>query len=64
MRKKLNKIWSLLDGKKTYVGAVIIFIAGGFNALGKLENNVFEAIVAFGGAVSAFGLRDALKKLK
>ena len=63
IRELPKNIWAFLDGKKSFIGAAIIFIAGGFKALGKIEDGAFEALVAVGGAIAAFGLRSALGKL-
>jgi len=57
-------IWELLDGHKTHLGALIIFVAGGLSALGKIDEQTTKAIIAFGGAVSLYGLRDAIKKVE
>jgi len=57
-------IWGLLDGHKTHIGALIVFVAGGFNAIGKIDENAMKMIIAFGGAVAIYGIRDAIKKLE
>ena len=58
-----NKIWDFLDGKKSFIGAGVVFIAGGLKALGKIDENTFEAAVAVGGAIAAIGVRFAIKKM-
>ena len=60
----MKKIVEFLDGKKTFIGSVIIFIAGGFKALGKIDDETFQWLVALGGAVAAYGLRQAIRKLE
>ncbi len=60
----------LIDGKKTYIGAAIIFIAGGVKALCDLpvvgvciDDDTYKVVAAFGGAVAVYGVRRALKKM-
>jgi len=57
-------IWNFLDGKKSFIGAAVIFIAGGLKALGKLDEKTFEILITLGGAVAAVGIRMAVKKLE
>lgn len=56
----LNK----LDGHKTHLGALIIFISGGLYALGYIDQKTMEAVIAIGGAISVYGVRDAIKKME
>lgn len=56
----LNK----LDGYKTYIGAAIIFIAGGLHAIEIVDRQMMEALIAIGGAISVYGLRHAVSKMK
>ena len=60
----MKRIWSLLDGHKTHLGALIVFIAGGLNATGRIDEVTTKIIIAFGGAVAVYGLRDAIKKIE
>ena len=59
----MNKLWEWLNGKKTYIGAAVVFIAGGSKALGWIDDETFTWVAAIGGAISVFGLRAALKKI-
>ena len=54
--------WDFLDGKKTFIGAAIIFLAGGAKALNVIDQGLFESLAAICGAIAAYGLRMALKK--
>lgn len=63
MENLLQNLLTLLDGKKTYIGGAIIFIAGGLYALKQIDKETFEMIVAFGGSVAIYGLRKAQAKL-
>ncbi len=56
--------WNLLDGKKGFIGASIIFISGGLLALEKIDEDMFKLLEAFGLAIAVFGIRHAIKKLK
>lgn len=51
-----------LNGYKTYIGAAIIFVAGGLKALNLIDEGIFQTALAVGGAISVFGLRSAMKK--
>ena len=64
MRDKLNNIWDKLDGKKSYIGAIIIFLAGGFRALDVLDEEMYKILLALGGSVSVLGLRGAMSRLR
>lgn len=66
----LNKILTKIDGYKTYIGALVIFVAGGFNALCNLpiiqvclSDDIFKTIAALGAAITVVGLRGAITKL-
>lgn len=53
-----------LEGKKTYIGAAVVFIAGGLYALGIIDEKQFEIILTMGGAVLGYGLRSAIRKME
>ena len=57
-------VWELLDGKKTYIGSIIVFIAGGLKALGKIDEKTFDILMSLGGAVAVYGIRDAIRKIE
>ena len=59
----MDKIISFLDGKKSYIGGTIVFIAGGLKAIGVIDDSVFQIMISIGGAISVWGLRAAIKKL-
>jgi hypothetical protein len=56
--------WSWLDGKKTIIGAIVVFIGGGLKALGKIDEKTYEFILTLGGAISIYGIRDAIRKIE
>jgi len=60
----LDKLIGFLDGKKSFLGGTIVFIAGGLWALKVIDQKTFEVLVALGGAIAVFGLRLALNRLK
>ena len=60
----MDKIIDFLDGKKTVIGAAVIFLAGGLKAIGKITEDQFQSLLAVGAAIAAIGLRMALKKLE
>jgi len=59
-----SALWGFLDGKKTFIGALVIFVAGGLKALNKIDEETYKLLLTFGGAVSIYGLRDAIRKLE
>lgn len=54
----------MLNGYKTYIGAVVLFVAGGLLALGVITKEQFDALVTIGSSVVAVGFRSALKKIE
>lgn len=63
-------MFKFLDGKKTYIGAAIIFVAGGLSALCSLpvvgiciDTKLFETLIVIGGAVATLGIRSAIQKI-
>lgn len=56
--------WVLLDGKKTYLGAAVVFIAGGLLALKKIDDETYKWLITLGEAIALVGLRSAFKKLE
>ena len=59
-----SSIWNILDGHKTHLGALIVFVVGGLHASGKIDDETMKLIIAFGGAVSIYGIRDAIRKVE
>ena len=60
----IAQLLEFLNGKKTYIGAAIVFVAGGLLATKTIDQNTFEILVSIGGSIAAFGIRLALKKLE
>ena len=60
----MSKITDFIDGKKTYIGGAIIFIAGGLLAIKVIDDEMFKIIAAIGTAITTFGIRHAIKKIK
>lgn len=58
--KLVNKVLEFLNGKKTYIGGAIIFVAGGLLALNVIDDETFKVLSAFGGAIAIGGFRHAL----
>ena len=63
LREGGQKVWDWLDGKKSFIGAAIIFIGGGLKAINAIDDEVFKAIEAIGLSVTAVGLRHAIGKV-
>ena len=64
LKRLFNTVWQFLEGKKSFIGALVIFVAGGLKALGKIDDKTFQWIVTIGGAISVYGLRQALKEME
>lgn len=62
--KSAGSVWDFLDGKKTVIGGTIVFLAGGFYALGHIDEQTFKSIAAIGASISIYGLRHAVDKLQ
>ena len=52
-----------LNGKKTYIGGAIIFVAGGLKALNFVDEQTFGILITLGSAITVVGLRSAIGKL-
>lgn len=59
----LQRAWAWLNGKKRIIGLAVLFIAGGLKAIDVISQEVYEALMVFGGAVSAVGVGHALRKM-
>lgn len=53
-----------LDGRKTFIGAAILFVAGGLLALKAIDQKTFEIIAVVAASISVAGLRSAIKKIE
>lgn len=60
----LSNLLNKLDGYKTYIGAGVIFVAGGLKALGVLNESEFELIMSVGTSITVVGIRASVKKLE
>ncbi len=56
----MGKLWSLLDGKKTYLGIAALFVLGGLLALNVIDQKTFEVAATFVSAWTGFSLRKAI----
>ncbi len=52
---------NFLDGKKTYIGVIILFILGGLFQIGVIDQRTFEVLITLAGGFTAFGVRQAIK---
>jgi hypothetical protein len=59
----VNKVWSFLDGKKSIIGGIVVFIAGGLYAIGVIDKTIFDWVVGAGGIVATFGLGAKAQKM-
>ena len=59
----MEALWNWLDGKKTYLGVLVLFLSGGARAVGWVTEEQFRVVEALGLGVVGFGLRSALGKV-
>ena len=59
----MQQIFDFLDGKKTIIGASIVFLGGGAYALKWIDETTFKQIESVGIAISVFGLGHKLQKM-
>ena len=52
-----------LDGYKSYIGAIALFVWGGFYGLGWIDQKTFTAVISIIAGWTAFGLKDAINKV-
>jgi len=60
----MKKILAFFDGKKSYIGGAILFLSGGLLAIKVIDQQTFEILAAIAGAITVYGVRDAIKKLE
>lgn len=60
----LTNIWNWLNGKKRVLGILVVFVAGGLNALELLDAETFKWLVGVGGTLSAVGVGHAIIKAR
>ena len=53
--------FDFLQGKKTYIGAAALFVAGGLLAVGVIDQKMFEQLTVLIAAWTAVSLRKAMK---
>lgn len=59
---KLKKLWQILDGRKRYIGLTIMFIGGGLQSAGFIDEELRNTIVAFGVTIASFGFGAFFQK--
>ena len=60
----MEEIKKWIEGRKTFLGAIALFVAGGLHAVGLVDQKTFEAAAAIIGAWTAWGLRSAIRKIE
>lgn len=67
----LNRIINLVNGYKTYIGAAIVFFAGGLHELCNvtfvnvcISDDVYKNLVTMGTAIAVVGIGHKLSKIK
>ena len=53
-----------LEGYKSYIGAVALFVWGGFYGLGWIDQKTFTTVISIIAGWTAFGLRSAINKME
>jgi hypothetical protein len=62
VREVSSVVWELLEGKKTYIGTVITFIAGGLYFVKAIDEETAKWLAGFGALVMSIGFRSAIQK--
>lgn len=52
---------NFLNGKKTYIGVIVLFLLGGLKAIGVLDEGTYQVLLPIVAGWTAFGLRSAMK---
>lgn len=52
-----------LEGKKTYISVILLFVLGGLKAIGVIDDNLYEGLLPIIGGLTAFGIRSALNRV-
>ncbi len=60
----MNKILEFINGKKTMIGAALMFILGGLLATKVISREEFESYMAMAAAFTAVGFRSAISKIE
>lgn len=58
----MNKILDFLEGKKTYIGALVMAVAGILYGLKKIDETTFKTLQDFGTAICAVGIYHLIKR--
>jgi hypothetical protein len=59
----VDKVWSFLDGKKSVIGGVIVFVAGGLYAIKAIDQSTFDWLAGIGGVIATFGIGAKAQKM-
>jgi hypothetical protein len=59
----MKKILEFLDGKKTIIGAAILFLGYGAKGIEIINDDQLNIIKAIGGFITVYGIRMAFEKI-
>ena len=60
-----KSIWSWLSGKKTTIGAIVAFVAGGLFQLGLIDQGTLDTIIKYDLLILGIGIgHKAIKTIK
>lgn len=54
----------MLNGYKTKIAVVLLFVLGGLKAVGVLDEQTFQTLSTFAAGLGLYGLRDAVERTK
>lgn len=60
----MKTVLRLIDGKKTYIGIVALFILGGLKAVEVIDQSLYDTLLLALLGWTGYGLRDAIKKIQ
>ncbi len=52
-------MFNFLQGRRTYIAVAVLFVLGGFQAVGAIDEQTFRAVEAFAVGLGLFGIRRA-----
>lgn len=68
---RMEKLINLLNGYKTYIGAGVIFVAGGLHELCNvtfvsvcISDNLYRNLLSIGSAIAVIGIGHKLTKIQ
>ena len=62
LKENMTNILNWLDGKKTTIGLIIVFVASGLKGTNSISENVYSILMSVGGFVTTYGINSFVHK--